>query len=105
MVSRSAVDSGTCYFKGSWSAVIRFRKDQNMARKKRFTIKSVSFRSNVNIDGKYNHAHVEASADVPSGVNPQLVLDELKDFVAQELRRAKEGEPVPVVKTSGRFRV
>lgn len=70
----------------------------------KYKIKSVSFRSNFAVDGKYNHIHVEACADVPVGVNPQAVLDELKDFVANELRRAKEGEPV-VQNPSGRFRV
>ena len=77
-----------------------------MARKvKKYTIKSVSFRGNVAVDGKFNHVHVEAAADVPAGANPQAVLDELKEFVAAELRRAKEGEPVQVQRPSGRFRV
>jgi len=64
-------------------------------------IKSVSFRSCVSI-GKFQTVHVEASADVPPSVSPRAALDTVKSFVAAELRRAKEGEPV---RTTGRFSV
>lgn len=73
-----------------------------MARKP-VKITSVSFRSNIALDSKFNHIHIEASADVPAGERPETVVDQLKTFVARELKRAKEGvvPPQPV----GRFRV
>lgn len=78
-----------------------------MARKlfaKRVKIKSVSFRANVST-AKYEHIHIEATADVPDGERPEAVLDQLKTFVAKELKFAKEGEVVPEPKVRGRFRI
>lgn len=76
-----------------------------IVKRKLIKIKSVSFRANVSVDGKYNHIHIEASADVPEGRKPEDVLETLKGWIAYELRKAKEGEAqVPVVPT-GRFRV
>jgi hypothetical protein len=67
-------------------------------------IKTVSFRANVDIE-KFRHVHVEASADVPAGVDPRSVVDDLKAFVAAELRRAKEGEVPASVRSDGRFQI
>ena len=72
-------------------------------KKKPIVIKEVSFQANIPVDGKYNHVHIMAAADVPRGENPKVVLDHLKQFVAKELKRAK-GEEVRTV-TPGRFRV
>jgi hypothetical protein len=68
-------------------------------------ITSVSFRANCAVDGgqKFNHVHIEATAQVDAGKSPAFVLDCLKEFVAEELRIAK-GE-VRTVVTPGRFRV
>lgn len=66
-------------------------------------IKSVSFRANVALDVKFNHVHIEASADVPEGTRPEDVVDDLKLWVSKELKRAKEGEVLP--QPVGRFRV
>lgn len=55
-------------------------------------IKSVSFRANTSLDSKFNHIHIEASADVPLNERPEAVLDALKKFVAKELKFAKEGQ-------------
>lgn len=72
-----------------------------MAKAKQARIKSVSFRSSVEI-GHFQHAHVEASAEVGPGESASAVLDQVKLFVADELRRAKHGEREVVAK-SGKF--
>jgi len=64
-------------------------------------ISSVSFRGNLPIAG-FQHIHIEATASVPAGVAPDVVLDELKKFVAAELKRAKDGVVEPVTR-EGRF--
>lgn len=69
---------------------------------KKLRVKSVTFRSSVQLKS-FQHAHIEASADVPEGVNPSVVVEFLKEFVANELRVAKEGEVRP--EPAGRFRV
>jgi hypothetical protein len=73
-----------------------------LTRVKKVRIKTVTFRSSTQIKS-FQHVHIEACADVPEGESAEATLDTLKDFVAKELRRAKEGEvpPEPV----GRFRV
>lgn len=53
-------------------------------------IRSVSFRANLAID-KFQHIHIEATADVPKDHEPEQVIEELKDFVARELIRARDG--------------
>jgi len=58
-------------------------------------IKSVSFRSCVTI-AQFRTVHIEASADVPVGVDPTKVVEDLKNFVASELKIAKDGEVRPV---------
>jgi hypothetical protein len=55
------------------------------------------------LDNRYNHVHIEATADVPAGERPEAVIDQLKLFVAAELKRAK-GEEVRTV-SPGKFRV
>jgi len=65
-------------------------------------ISSVTFRSCIQL-APFQHAHVEACATVLPGQNPQSILDSVKDFVAEELRRAKEGEP-PAKQTRRSFR-
>jgi hypothetical protein len=70
---------------------------------KKIKIKSVSFRANMPLDNRYNHVHIEATADVPAGERPEAVIDQLKLFVAAELKRAK-GEEVRTV-SPGKFRV
>lgn len=62
-----------------------------MAKKLKSFVKSVTFRSNIEVE-KYRHVHVEAAADIAPGDNPEDVMDMLKVFVAQELRRAKDGK-------------
>lgn len=64
-------------------------------------ITSVSFRSSVQLK-PFQHVHVEATAQVLPGQTADRVLDLLKTFVANELRRAKEGDVLPV---AGRFRI
>ena len=76
-----------------------------MKRKSKASIKTVTFRANTPITDKYQHVHVEVSADVPPGEQPGDVLDMLKEFVARELKIAKEGEPMPAFSTRRRFRV
>lgn len=80
-----------------------------MARRKtaRPKITSVSFRANtpVSSNSKYEHIHVEATAAVGPGESPEKVLDGLKEFVATELRIAKEGERPQPVDARRRFRV
>ncbi len=70
--------------------------------KKVLSIKSVSFRSSIPVE-KFQHVHIEASADVPQGTDPSTVVDRLKVFVAAELRRARDGQKETVAK-QGRFR-
>lgn len=82
------------------------KRKKTMTRKKKpaaLKITSVSFHANAQMDGKYQHVHIEATAGVGPGENPSDVLDGLKDFVAAELRRAKGEEKI--VTTPGRFRV
>jgi len=67
-------------------------------------IKTVSFRANMPLEGKYQHIHIEAAADVPEGCSATEVLDDLKSWVGTELRRARHGEAVREV-PPGRFRV
>lgn len=62
-------------------------------------IKTVSFRSSIEV-GKFQHVHIEMSADVEDGQTAREVLDQLKGAVAVELVRAKQGEES---KTPGRF--
>lgn len=62
-------------------------------------IKSVSFRSNIEV-GRFQHLHIEMSADVAEGETAREVLDALKNAVAMELIRAKNGEQV---KVDGKF--
>lgn len=64
-------------------------------------ITSVTFRSNVDIK-PFHHIHIEATAQVLPGQTASGMLDQLKYFVANELRIAKEGESV---ERPGRFRV
>jgi hypothetical protein len=66
-------------------------------------IKSVTFRSSIPTGTKFQHLHVEASADVPAGANPSAVLDGVKAFVARELVRARDGEKPKPVARPGRF--
>jgi hypothetical protein len=65
-----------------------------MKRKQLTVIKSVSFKANCSVEGRFNHVHIEAAADVPIGVSPRAVLEDLKEFVATELKRAKDGDKV-----------
>ena len=80
-------------------------------RKSKAVIKTVSFRANLAQSSasssleRYQHLHIEATADVPAGEDPRAVLDDLKVFVAQELKVAKEGEtPKPQPAVRGSFR-
>jgi hypothetical protein len=73
-----------------------------MRKLKQVKIKSVSFRSSIQLK-EFQHVHIEAAADVPVGESAGHTLDVLKKFVAAELRRAKEGE-VPAAR-EGQFRV
>ena len=73
-----------------------------MARKNAARVDRVSFRSSIEV-GPYQHVHVEASAAVPAHQNPSDVVDELKVFVAAELKAAKEGR-TPTAKAAARFR-
>ena len=69
---------------------------------KQVKIKTVSVRSSIQLKS-FQHFHVEASADVPVDTPPELVVDQLKEFVAGELNRAKEGRVVPAPPVQGRF--
>lgn len=71
-------------------------------RRKAVVIKSVTVRSSIQLKS-FQHFHVEASADVPVGEEPEYVVDKLKAFVAKELTRAKEGRVVPAPPVQGRF--
>lgn len=62
----------------------------------------VSFRSSIQIKD-FQHVHIEAGANVPPGADPRMVIDELKKFVAEELRAAKDGR-MPTPRPAGRFR-
>lgn len=65
---------------------------------KRVKITQVTFRSMVMV-GKFQTVHIEASAQVGAGESPSEVLAGVKQFVAAELRRARDGvrqKPVPV---------
>jgi hypothetical protein len=84
-------------------------KIQNVTRKlrelrtlKQGRITSVTFRANVQLE-PFHHTHVEATRSVGTDETPEQALQDVKDFVAQELRIAK-GE-VRKVETPGRFRV
>jgi hypothetical protein len=65
-------------------------------------IKSVTVRSSIQLKS-FQHLHIEASADVPLGEEPEAVVDQLKSFVAKELKIAKEGRVVPQPAVQGRF--
>lgn len=54
-------------------------------------IRTITFRSNVAI-GKFQHAHIEVTADVPLNRKPESVLVDLQRFVAKELTKVREGE-------------
>jgi hypothetical protein len=68
-------------------------------------IKSVSFRGNIatSIQNRFQHVHIEAAADVLPDQSPREVLDFLQEFVARELKRARDGETAPPVPRSSRF--
>lgn len=67
-------------------------------RKKGFRIKEVSFRSNVELK-PYMHSHIEVKLEVAAGQDPKEALEFAKDWVAEQLKVAKEGDRQPV----GRF--
>lgn len=66
-------------------------------------IKTLSFRSSLQLK-PFQHVHIEATADVPAGATPGVVMEVLKAYVAAELRIAKEGFPTPQPHVDGRFR-
>jgi len=57
-------------------------------------IKTVSFRSNVTVK-PFHAVHIEVSADVGPREKPERVLEELKRWVAQQLRLVKGATPRP----------
>lgn len=65
-------------------------------------IDRVTFRGNIETR-QFQHVHVEASAMVDAGEDPQAVLDAVKTFVASELLRARDGEKVEPRPAPGRF--
>lgn len=67
------------------------------------TVTSVTFRSSVPGDQRFQHYHVEATASVGEGEDPSAVLDAVKAFVARELKRAKTGRVEPQPPVQGRF--
>lgn len=75
------------------------KSTKRMVSKNPAGIKHVSFRSSIELK-PYQHAHIEASADVSPNEDPAGVLDRLKVFVAEQLIFAKEGDKRPV---AGRF--
>lgn len=68
-------------------------------------IKQVSFRGNIAVDGKFQHVHIEAIADVPPGEDPSVTLDVLKEWVGEELKVSRDGVRTEVVAPARRFRV
>lgn len=56
-------------------------------------IKTISFRSMIELR-RFQHAHIEVTADVPVGGGAADTLNELKHFVAEQLRIVKEGRTV-----------
>ena len=67
-------------------------KTEKVRAKTRIT--SVTFRSSIEL-APFQHAHVEASAEVGAGADPADTLQDVKNFVAFELLRAKHGDSVP----------
>lgn len=68
-------------------------------------IKILAVRANVTF-GNYQSLHIEASADVLPGQTPDQVLEALKDFVATELVKARDGvekEVIRQIKSVERF--
>lgn len=64
-------------------------------------IKTLSVRSSIEI-GRFQHLHIEATADV-TGNTPEATLDELKQFVADQLIRARLGDKPQPRPKQGRF--
>jgi hypothetical protein len=74
------------------------------ATNKKVRISKVSFRANVQLK-PYQTAHIEAECEVPAGVTPQEAVEQLKEFVAEELKTTKHGKErmVPKSVRHGRF--
>ena len=62
-------------------------------------INQVSFRGSIQV-GPYQYLQVEVGASVDDQESPAAALDHLREFVAEELVRARDGEPVPEHKRS-----
>lgn len=77
---------------------------KRMASQVEAKITSVTFRSSVPGDQRFQHLHIEASASVGPNDDPSAVLDGVKMFVARELKRAKTGRVEPQPPVQGRFR-
>lgn len=75
---------------------------RGIRKQKPIAIDRVTFRSSIQIK-QFQHVHVEAGAAVPEGADPSAVLHRVKQFVAAELRRAKEGDRPVQQPRPGRF--
>lgn len=63
----------------------------------------VTFRANLPSEvSTYQHVHVEATVSVAPHEDAEVILDDMKEFVAAELQRAVKGEN-PRVRRTGRF--
>ena len=68
-----------------WRACTSYAKEGEVTKRK-LNITAVSFRANGPAkDAPYSHVHVEATASVPTGTKPEAVLEDLREFVLEQL--------------------
>ena len=79
-------------------------KVEAKVRKDRFRISKISFRANAQLK-PFHMVHVEAEVIVPRGAKASEAIEVAQDFVAEQIRTARDGkvEVVPQRVSRGKF--